>query len=284
MGHSSQVVRQARGGDRWFPGAPRALRAAVEDYIAGADMPPVQQRIVSAIAPHAGYMYSGKIAGYTFRALREHAEKYGEPDTVVVLGLSHRKSYAGIAVMDGSALETPLGAVAIDQEAAAMLASSNSAIFTDYGPHNGEHSAENQVPFVQVALPGAKLVVALTGDHNLESVEAAATALQALAKQRNIICIASTDLLHDASYDLVTQTDHSTLALMQALDYNSLWNGWDYRHQLCCGVSAVCIAMRFAELQGCKQGTILQYRNSGDDFPEGRGEWVVGYGAAVFTK
>jgi AmmeMemoRadiSam system protein B len=62
-----------------------------------------------------------------------------------------------------------------------------------------------------------------------------------------------------------------------------LLKSWSYGHQVCCGIGPVVSALRFAQSQGCTQGVLLHYRNSGDDFPESRGNWVVGYGAVVFS-
>jgi AmmeMemoRadiSam system protein B len=152
----------------------------------------------------------------------------------------------------------------------------------DYGPHSLEHSAENEIPFVQAALPKAKLVVGIMGEHTPETIQAMAQALHRLAAQRKIVVVASTDLLHDPDYELVTATDKHTLKLITSLDVTGLESAWRFDHQVCCGIGPVLTLMKFAELQGCKSGRLLYYRNSGDDYPESRGSWVVGYGAVVF--
>ncbi len=276
-----RVVRTARGAGRWFPGDGAELRRMVGGFIDAADvrLPAGTGTVWAVIAPHAGYVYSGKVAGYAFRALRERSRA----DTVVILGLCHREGFAGVALMDGDALATPLGEAAIDGDAVAFLCSKDTRIFVNYSPHSGEHSAENQVPFVQVARPAAKVVIGLLGDHSPETIAALASALGALAQRTRIAVVASTDLLHAADWDQVGKTDRVTLQQIAALQTERLAAAWSGGRQVCCGIGPVLTAMTFAQGLGVRQGDVLKYRNSGDDFPDSRGNWVVGYGAVAFV-
>lgn len=280
---TQRVVRQAVGAGRWFPASPDGLRKMVMGFVDRAQVGPVTGRIVAAIAPHAGYQYSGPVAGYVYRAIRDQAQKGAAPEIVVILGFSHRAGFPGVALMDGAAIATPLGEAALDAEAAAALVKASRSIRLDYAPHNGEHSAENQIPFVQAVLPEARLVVGLVGDHDRQTIRNFTAALDTLAQKSPILVIASSDMLHDADYDLVTKTDKKTLRSVAEMDIKALLADWGYEHQIFCGMTAVNVVMDFAVSRGCKSGTILHYRNSGDDFPESRGQWVVGYGAVVFT-
>jgi AmmeMemoRadiSam system protein B len=255
----------------------------VEGFINDAVVPAVTGRIVAAVAPHAGYVYSGKVAGYTFRAIRDSAKAGQGPDTVVILGFSHRGGFRGVAFMDGDAMATPIGEVALDKPSAASLVKQSPLFALTYAPHAGEHSAENEIPFAQVALPGTPIVVGLIGDHDPQTVKALVDALVELAGKKKIMVVASTDLLHDPDYAKVTEIDKQTMQQMAALDHRGLRKRWGYENQVCCGIAGVLTVLQFAEAQGVKRGTALRYRNSGDDFPEGRGSWVVGYGAVVFA-
>ncbi len=279
---SSRVVRKAHGSGRWFPGSAKQLKTMVDGFLADAQPPSVTGRIVAAISPHAGYVYSGKVAGYTFRAIRDQARAGGAPDVVVVLGFSHRSGFGGVALMDGHALETPLGEVSLDYGAASVLTGCSENIRFQYEPHVGEHSAENQIPFVQTALPGVPLVVGLIGDHDPKTLADLVGALGELSARRKTLVIASTDLLHDADYGLVSRTDRETLKTIESMNFDSLAKGWGYQRQTCCGIGPVLTVMRHARKMGSRRGVVLCYRNSGDDFPESRGQWVVGYGAVVF--
>jgi len=280
--NNSRIVREAYGAGRWFPAGKNELQKIINGFLDKAEVGGLQGRIAGAIAPHAGYVYSGPIAGYIFKAVKQQAEEGHAPETVVILGFSHRGGFPGVALMDGDAIATPLGETALDREAARVLASNRHAIRFDYEPHGGEHSAENQIPFVQAVLPKAKLVVALMGDHSPQSINQLVEGLTELAKTRKILVVASSDMLHDPDYDLVTRTDKATLKLVEAMDDKKLLQEWNYDHQIFCGMAPVVVAMRFAAGQKCAQGTVLKYENSGDKHPESRGQWVVGYGAVVF--
>lgn len=279
---NQQVVRRTRGDDRWFPGDKAALSKMINEYVGAAQVSPIKNRIIGAISPHAGYIYSGPVAGYVFRVIKEQAAKGEAPDTVVILGLSHRGGFRGVALMDGDAVRSPLGETALDKEAALLLTSNRPGIMLDYGPHNGEHSAENQIPFLQTVLPNTRLVVGLIGDHDSKTLNDLNTGLVELAKKRKLLVIASSDLLHDPDYNLVTRTDQTSLKNVAAMKTQELLERWSYENQIFCGMSAVVVTMRFVEKEGCREGIVLRYRNSGDDYPESRGNWVVGYGAVVF--
>lgn len=278
-----KIVREAYGAGRWFPDGKAALERMVSNFIDKAETGEIKGRIVGAIAPHAGYVYSGPIAGYVFNAIRKQAQAGNAPDTVVILGFSHRGGFPGVALMDGDAIATPLGETLLDKEAAEILMKGRDVISCNYTPHRGEHSAENEIPFAQVALPKAKLVVALMGDHSDKSIGQLVEGLTELAKSKKILVAASADMLHDPDYDLVTRTDKATLKIVEAMDDKKLLGEWGPDRQVFCGIAPVAVTMRFAAGQGCKQGTTLKYENSGDKHPEGRGQWVVGYGAVVFT-
>lgn len=279
---STNVVQQALSAGRWFPARPDELRRAVEGYLDDALVPAISGRLLGGIAPHAGYQYSGPIAGYTFRALRDNAAAHGLPQLAVILGFSHRLAFKGVALLDGDALATPLGQAPLDRRAREALCAAGDRIVADTRPHIGEHSAENQIPFLQTALPETRLVVALLGDHDPVTIRQLVDGLCELAGRQRIVVIASTDLLHDPDYEVVQASDAATLAQIAALDTAGLARAWSPERQVCCGIAPVLAALSFASRMGCRKGLRLCARNSGDDFPESRGEWVVGYGAVVF--
>ena len=277
-----KIVRKAKGSGRWFPGNRKQLESMVAGYMQDVDIPNISSRIVAGIAPHAGFTYSGKVAGHTFRAIKDSADAGKGPDTVVVLGFSHRGGFPGVALMDGNAFETPLGEVQLDKEAGETLAAYSSRLYFNYAPHIGEHSAENEIPFIQTALPGVKLVIGLVGDHDPQTLTDLVDAMKELATKKQILVMASTDMLHHPNYQLVSTTDRATLEKVALMEHAEILKAWDASKQNFCGIGPVVAVMRFAKSQGCKKSTILHYRNSGDDFPESRGDWVVGYSSVIF--
>ncbi|NLE66781.1 MAG: AmmeMemoRadiSam system protein B [Lentisphaerae bacterium] len=276
-------VHRTHGDGRWFPADPGALRAMVKGYLASAESPAITGRIVFAVAPHAGYDYSGRVAGAAFRAISDNARAEGMPEAAVLIGFTHSRPFPGAALLEGDSIRSPLGDAPLDRGAAAILLKDRNRLFADNAPHAGEHSAENLVPFAQAAIPGVPLVVLLIGDHNGGTIAQIAAALNDLAEKKRIVVIASSDMLHDPDYDLVTATDRDTLKKLAALDDAALARAWSGDRQIFCGITGVLAGLRFAKAQGCKAGNVLMYRNNGDDDPSSRGRWVVGYGAAVFA-
>lgn len=278
-----QVMNSAFGGGRWFPDDKSKLIGMVDEFLETAQVSNTEGRIIGAIAPHAGFQFSGKIAGLTFRAIKNGTKGTNTPETVVILGFTHRQPFRGVAIMDGDAMETPAGVSTLDKPAAAILTKGRERLFLNSAAHKGEHSAENEVPFVQRALPDAKLVIALIGDHDDKTLSELVAALVELGRQRRILVVASSDMLHDSDYDLVSKTDRLTLKKVNEMDHIGLMKEWRGDRQIFCGIMPVLAVMRFAGTQGSRTGTVLGYRNSGDDDPSSRGSWVVGYGSVVFT-
>ncbi|MDA1087391.1 MAG: AmmeMemoRadiSam system protein B [Verrucomicrobia bacterium] len=283
QGAASPVVCHTHGDGRWFPADRMALRDMVEGFLDQADVPAEHGRIVAAVAPHAGFIYSGGVAGHTFRALRDNAGAGLGPDTVIVLGFTHREHFPGVALLDGDAIQSPLGPAGLDRAAAQFLVEQDPCIYKDSAPHVAEHSAENEIPFLQVALPGIPLVVALMGDHDARVVAPFVNALQSLAKERRLLIVASSDMLHNPDYDTVLRTDRATLSLLEAMDLDALRHTWAPSHQPVCGIGPLSIALSFARTEGVQRGSVLCYRNSGDDHPGSRGDWVVGYSSITYS-
>ena len=163
MNGKKTVVRHAQGTGMWFPADPVELKSIVRGWTGDANrLPSISNRITGAIAPHAGFVYSGRIAGATFRALKDNSSIPGnKPETAVILGFTHKYPLSGIAIMDGDAISTPLGLTALDVEGAEILVKNSKLIRFEAKPHAYEHSAENEVPFVQFALPDTKIILVL---------------------------------------------------------------------------------------------------------------------------
>jgi AmmeMemoRadiSam system protein B len=276
------AVRDLQGAGRWFPGQPEALHEAVKGYIESASPAMLTSPLAAVVAPHAGYAYSGPVAGYAFHALQEHARQFGAPETVVVLGLSHRDHFEGLSVMEGSAIRSPLGETPLDRDIALRLAE-HPLISLNYAPHLQEHSAENEVPFIQYALPDTNLVIGLFGDHDMRTLNAVVEELVKISRDRNILLVASTDMTHSPDYDYVCREDQHTMELFKNLDAKGLEQNWSYDHQCFCGIMPVLSAIAYAGEKGCREGHVLAYQNSGDIAPESKGNWVVGYMAGILS-
>ncbi|MFU8780300.1 MAG: AmmeMemoRadiSam system protein B [Kiritimatiellia bacterium] len=287
-------VYVATGAGRWYPADAGALQSQIAGFVnsaavdiiaaagAGSACGAFDAPLLGGIAPHAGLDYSGRVAGYTYAALRASAQQFGMPDVVLVLGFSHRPAADGLAILAADSIQTPMGMLRTDRAVATALLRGVPGGRFDTETHMGEHSSENQLPFLQYALPDVPVVAALVCGHAPSMLAALGDAIVALQHDQHVVCIASTDLLHDPSYDKVCQADTSTLARLERLDSDGLNRAWSYGHQVCCGIGPVQALIHGVRKMGCRSGRVLFYENSGDVDPAGRGSWVVGYGAVVY--
>ena len=174
------------GGDRCLADVKQCLPAEPLE----ADLP---ERIVAGIVPHAGWVFSGDMAGLVFSAIKQSCEKV---DTFVIFGAVHRYLGSRAAVYDCGSWLTPLGEIAIDEELAGTITKIDCAE-ADLGAHRAEHSIEVQVPFIQHLFGGAKIVPIMVPPAEFAvGLGSEIGGIVAEATDKQIVCIASTDLTH----------------------------------------------------------------------------------------
>ena len=247
---------------------------------------PAQGRIVAAIVPHAGYVYSGPVAAHAYAAL-----KGSHFDTVVVIGPSHRSRFAGGCLPAASSWATPLGRVSVDTQLRDALAVGDGTFFVDDEPHAEEHSLEVQIPFLQTVLEDFRLLPVLVGSDGEANLESISSGLAAALKDRKALLVASTDLAHYPAYEAARTTDTKTLELIAQWDMEGLISrerkvadlGVPELHCALCGLGPVAITMEAARRLGANTVGVLKYANSGDA-PGGDKSRCVGYGAVVLRE
>lgn len=255
------VIRQPAVAGTFYPGFGPALKAAIERYLPrhAADAPAPKALIV----PHAGYVYSGPVAGAAYARL---APSHSTIRRVVLFGPAHRVPFTGIAASRASAFRTPLGDVTLDQRSVGLLLSLP-VVKVNETAHAQEHSIEVQLPFLQFVLGSFSIVPLLTGSANPEDV---ALALQSVWNGADTLAIVSTDLTHYLPYDEAVRADAETAAAILDLDPDRI------AHDDACGS----VALRGLLLSAKRRGLTveqLDLRNSGDT--AGPRDGVVGYGA-----
>ena len=281
----TSTIRKAVGEGRWFSSSKEELTKEVDNYINSAfsKIPKIEGQILGCISPHAGFRYSGPTAGYDFAALKKDAEIHGQPDTVFIIGFSHSSHFNYAAIMDGKGIKTPITTTEIDLDSIKIMCNGKKYIKCWYEPHHGEHSAENELPFVQRAFPSAKVVMILVGTHESDVFQEVADGLCEVSKQKKIYVVASSDMLHNESHSLVEKVDRETIALTEKLDVQGLLKKWDYDNQIYCGISAVIPTMMYSIKQKCKKAITLDLTNSELVTKKRNSGYVVGYGAVVFA-
>ncbi len=271
----AQGVRKPVWAGQFYDGDKARLSARIDAFLADAAPAPVSGEIRVLIVPHAGYVYSGRVAAFGYKLVQGR-----DYETVVILGPSHRVAFEGASIWPDGAFETPLGSAAVDAEAARLLTRSGGFLFNAEA-HAEEHSIEVQVPWIQKCLPRARIVPVVMGTPSETVTRAMAAALAELAKTKKILVIASTDMSHYLSKKDANALDHETAELVRALKTGALARGAQRNDNRLCGVMPVLAALAYAQKEGPAKVDVLKYADSSEaGTPADR---VVGYMAAAVS-
>ena len=262
---------------QFYPGDPKELSRAVELFLSSAPVKP-RAKVKILIAPHAGYAYSGAVAGYSYKAVaQEHFS------TIILIGPSHFYDFEGISVWKEGGFKTPLGEIDVDREFAGALLNADGRFAFRPEVFEREHSLEVQMPFLQKTFSGFKIVPILMGRPDYKICQSLAAALDRLiAEREDVLIVVSTDMSHYHPGTFARAMDHKTLAIIRAVDPEGLWNQCLLRESELCGFTSAVTGLLYARARGIKTAEILNYANSGD--VTGDTSRVVGYSSVVFTQ
>jgi AmmeMemoRadiSam system protein B len=263
---SMNQIRPAAVAGMFYPADSRQLEKMVSAYLEAAANS--GQTVPKAIiAPHAGYIYSGPIAASAYARLSQAAATLSR---IVLLGPSHRVPLRGLALPSAELFATPLGNVAVDQTAVAKIRALPQVIILDEA-HEGEHSLEVHLPFLQMTCGQFQIVPLVVGQADTDSV---AEVLESIWGGPETLIVISSDLSHFHDYATARTVDKRTAAAIEHLDGAAL------HENSACGRFAIRGMLEVAKKRGL-QGQTIDLRNSGDTAgPKNR---VVGYGAFVFN-
>ncbi len=258
-------VRPTAVAGMFYPAEPATLAAQVREFIAAAtaEQPPPK----AIIAPHAGYIYSGPIAGSAYAPLQSLRDTVTR---VVLLGPAHRVYVRGLAASTAQAFATPLGEIQLACGAIDALIAAFPFVTAIDAAHAPEHSLEVHLPFLLEALGDFELIPLVVGDAQPEEVT---QVLENLWGGTETLIVISSDLSHYHDYDTATAMDRAASDAIEDLDPAAL------DQEQACGRIPVCGLMLAARRHGLKAKTV-DLRNSGDT--AGPRDQVVGYGAYLF--
>ncbi len=250
----------------FYPGEREVLLDAVDGYIAAAHVKRTPPKAL--IGPHAGYEYSGPIAGTAYRTLHDARERITR---VIALGPSHRLDFEGIAASYAPAFETPLGSVPTDEDATALLLKQR-LVKQFEAAHVREHSIEVHIPFLQRTLSHFTIVPLVVGSVMPDVID---ELLEAVWGGPETLIVISSDLSHYLDYESAQRIDALTSRAIEALQPDEI--GFDQA----CGRLPIQGLLLAAKRRGMTAEAI-DVRNSGDT--AGTRDSVVGYGAYVFHE
>jgi MEMO1 family protein len=267
------MVREPAVAGKFYPADPKNLRADVDTYLS----PPCQRVAgIGCIAPHAGYMYSGAVAGAVFSAVEI-------PALCIVLCPNHTGRGHPLSIMKEGTWRTPLGDVSIDSELAVALLRSYPALTDDSDAHQFEHAIEVELPFLQAIRPQVRIVPIAVGTGRLMLLDqlgqAMATVVQTCAEP--VLIIASSDMNHYEDDASTRVKDHKAIEKILALDPQGLYDTIMTESISMCGFGPAVAMLTAAKLLGASKAQLVQYATSGD--VSGDKDRVVGYAGIVIS-
>jgi len=256
------------------------LRAEVRQYLTDAKKQVAQQERLAIVCPHAGYMYSGRCAAYSYAS----CSNWGKRDlTAVIIGPNHTGLGTPISVSFDD-WQTPIGVVRADADLADAIVKAGKLAQRDELAHLREHSVEVQLPFLQEACPNARFVGICMGFQELEAARDLGKAIfDAVQKlKRNAIVIASSDFTHYEPAGEAKRKDEKAIERLLLLDEPGFERIVKANGFSICGHSPIATAVNYARHSGAKRCELLKYTNSG----EATGDYssVVAYASFAISK
>ncbi len=269
----AQGVRKPVWAGQFYDARPQVLSKQIDQWLELAEYKPNPgSQLKVLIVPHAGYVYSGKVAAYAYRQAQNK-----EFETVVILGPSHHFGFKGCSIYPDGMYVSPLGNIPIDRNLAKTLSRA-----TGYGfvprAHQKEHSIEVQIPFIQKTIPDAKIIPVVLGLPTSNLIENLAKGLAKIASEKKILVVASTDMSHYLPKDQANRRDQNTISLIVSKALQKLEEKILQNENIMCGGAGVAAALHYATSLGNTQVELLTYDDSASaGGPESK---VVGYMSA----
>lgn len=262
MHKDKNIVRMARFAGSFYPADPSELRKDVLQYIESCEIK-VTDKPHIIIVPHAGYMYSGAVAGCVYKQTKDY--KY---NNIFILGATHREYVKNIGLDVCPYLRTPLGDLKVN-EVLVKKVSMNDYFQVTGSAFDGEHSVEVQLPFVQVFHPNVSIIPMLSSE--VENILEVVKVLMENIGEDDLLVI-STDLSHYLSAEFAEKVDGETISKILTLRT-------DFDEECACGIAGIKVAVELAKKKGYKP-KLIKYAHSGMITGDMKG--VVGYGGIVF--
>ncbi|MGQ9819120.1 MAG: AmmeMemoRadiSam system protein B [Candidatus Kapaibacteriales bacterium] len=275
----------------FYPIDPDSLNSMIEEFLQPQQPKMILNdfKILGIVSPHAGYIYSGFVAGKVYREIIGRDYK-----TVIIISPSHYVHFPFASVFDGDAYVTPFNSINVDKELSKEIATRNPLVRLSKEGHSWqkvtpEHSLEVQIPFIQKVLPNAKIVPIVMGEQDFQTIHALTTAIVFAVKKLNlsnhVLFIASSDLSHYHSYETAQNIDVKFINTFNSFDYFKLSSLAQNNELEACGAGPIAVVMQVCEALGANKAQTLFYATSGDSpFARAPKDRVVGYFAGALLK
>lgn len=262
---------------RFYPSDRDELAREVTEYLGAlpggrpTTQPP--RPALGLVAPHAGYVFSGAVAGATYARVTV-------PDRVIVLGPNHTGDGRREATWPGGDWRTPLGAVPLDEELTGELVAAGAGV-PDRAAHRREHSLEVQLPFLQLRQPRLRIAALCLGPLPWERCAELGSAIGEVARRRGALVVASSDMSHYLPAREARRRDALALERILALDPRGLLEVSEREDVSMCGRVPAAVMLVAALAEGAREAELVRYAHSGEVTGDDRS--VVGYAGVVVS-
>ncbi|MFC1899761.1 AmmeMemoRadiSam system protein B [Chloroflexota bacterium] len=267
------MIRNPVVAGQFYPEAPQQLeemiRGMVDETAAKAD-------VVGLILPHAGYIYSGVVAGAAVSRIRF-------TDTFIIMGPNHTGRGKPFSIMTGGLWETPLGQVEIDSDLGKKILAASSCLEEDSDAHVHEHSIEVQLPFLQYFRKDIKILPIILSYSDGETYKKIGTELAEVLKDagEDVVIIASSDMTHYEPQESAREKDNKAIEAILNLDEDTLLERVAELGISMCGYAPVVSLITAAKKMGATGAELVKYQTSGDT--TGDYARVVGYAGIIIN-
>jgi AmmeMemoRadiSam system protein B len=259
---------------RFYPSHPAELTALIRKLTPDPGRPAIQVR--ACLLPHAGYMYSGHVAGAVLARI-------ALPRKIIILGVRHYPRGEPAAMLSSGAWRTPLGDARIDEELAEALKKACPLLREDSVAHSTEHSLEVQLPFLQALVPGFTFVPVALGTVQFESLvsvgEAIAHVLE--ASEENVLLLTTSDLNHYEDDTITRIKDRKAIDQLLVREPRGLYDTCRDEKISMCGLGPAVVMLTALNALGMKKPELVKYATSAD--VSGDRSAVVGYAGMIFS-
>ena len=274
-------IRLSSLAGRWYPSDPKKLADSIDGYIQAAQIPDLDGEVVALISPHAGHMYSGPVAGYSFAAIKDL-----QPELVVILSPYHAYHEGAIITTAHQAYQTPLGVIPVDLENLRNVESNlldRTGVKLSRIRGDEEHAIEVLLPFFQRAINRPfRLLPVMIRNQDPALMKTLGNILAALIDNGNMLLAASSDLSHFFPAEEAQKLDQTIINQIIDLNPEGLYDVQENGTGFACGLGPLASVIWAAKETGPVKLHHLHYAHSGDI--TGDNTRVVGYSAAVITR
>jgi AmmeMemoRadiSam system protein B len=267
------MIRNPIAAGQFYPASPVGLKRMIESLV---DDRVEKVEAFGLVSPHAGYVYSGAVAGAVISRIKFK-------DTFVILGPNHTGRGKAFSIMTEGVWRTPLGDAEIDSELGRRVLAASSYLEEDFAAHQYEHSLEVQVPFLQFFKPDVMIVPVVLAHASGAIYKKIGRELARVIKEskKGVIILASSDMTHYEPHESAKRKDSQAIEAMLDLDEDKLLKRVDELDISMCGYAPVVSLISAAKELGAKEAELVKYQTSGDT--SGDYSSVVGY-AGIIVK